>query len=264
MKKYLRTFAAKFLDYLTQLIPIRMASSIEWRIQRVLGKGIGSASLKDEIRTIAIFVDNLKIKDIILFDIGANIGQYASAFISKFPKSEVHSFEPSITAFSDLSISATSNPNWKVHNFGFGDLDAELPLRAPILGSASASLVPHEKVFGRDLKLTTEIVRIKRLDGYLTNGLEPIPSIVKIDIEGYELNCLLGAGTLIRDFSIIQFEFGEINVDSRTYFKDYWNFFSNYGFRIFRITTKRPIEIIEYNESLETFAVTNYLAVKPT
>jgi FkbM family methyltransferase len=262
VKKYIQSFVARFLDYLTQLIPIRVASSLEWRIQRVLGKGIGFSSLKDEIRTLGIFIEKLNLKDVILFDIGANVGQYGIEFNSEFPDSKIDSFEPSKFAFTELMKKADINQNWTCHNFGFGSEEKQLKLYAATTGSASATLIDQEQVFGRNVNLNFELVQIRKLDLFLKSNPDKMPNVVKIDIEGFELECLKGGLDSIYNFKIIQFEFGEINIDSRTYFRDYWNFFSNLGFKLFRITRGAPLEIKEYNESLETFAVTNYLAVK--
>lgn len=262
MKKHIRFFIVKFLNNFTQLIPIGLASSLEWRIQRVLGKGIGFASVKDEIRTLGIFIEKLKLREVILFDIGANVGQYGIELKSKFPESKIYSFEPSKLAFKELMVIADKYQNWECHNFGFGSDNKKLKLYASSLGSASATLLNQDKVFGRNSNLKSEIVEIKKLDLFLKSNPDKFPNIAKIDIEGFELECLRGGINSIDKFKIVQFEFGEINIDSRTYFRDYWNFFSNLGFKLFRVTRRNPIEIKEYNESLETFAVTNYLAVK--
>ena len=137
-----------------------------------------------------------------------------------------------------------------------------MKLYASSIGSASATLLNQDKVFGRNTNLKSEVVEIMKLDLFLKSNPDKFPNVVKIDIEGFELECLKGSLNNIDKFKIVQFEFGEVNIDSRTYFRDYWNFFSNLGFKLFRITRRNPIEVREYNESLETFAVTNYLAVK--
>jgi FkbM family methyltransferase len=262
VKKLLRSVLAKLLDLFAQLIPTKLAMSLEWRIQRALGKGIGSSSVKDEIRTLGIFIKQLKLKEVTLFDIGANIGQFGIEFKSKFPESKIYSFEPSKRAFKELELTAEKYQNWYSYNFGFGSEENQLKLFASSSGSASASLIRHGDVYGRDLGLDFELVKIKKLDDFLRENPDKFPNITKIDIEGFELECLKGGSGWIEKIQIIQFEFGEINVDSRTFFRDYWNFFGNLGFKLFRVTRGAPILIQEYNESLETFAVTNYIATK--
>ncbi len=43
--------------------------------------------------------------------------------------------------------------------------------------------------------------------------------IVKIDIEGHELVALRGFGEALSETSVLQFEFGGSNIDTRTFFR---------------------------------------------
>jgi len=85
--------------------------------------------------------------------------------------------------------------------------------------------------------------------------------IAKLDIEGHELAALQGFGDAIRATKIIQFEFGGANIDTRTYFQDYWYFFKEHGFDLFRITPFGHQAIPAYREADEFFSTTNFLAV---
>ena len=92
-----------------------------------------------------------------------------------------------------------------------------------------------------------------------------IPSIdfLKLDVEGHELAALKGGKKMFEEgkVKIVQFEFGGCNIDSRTFFRDYYNFFKT-DFDLFRILSNglRPME--NYSEKLEVFQSANYLAVK--
>ena len=44
--------------------------------------------------------------------------------------------------------------------------------------------------------------------------------LLKLDVEGHELY-LLSAKKFISKISVIQFEFGGCNIDTRTYFRDF-------------------------------------------
>jgi len=83
---------------------------------------------------------------------------------------------------------------------------------------------------------------------------------IKIDIEGHELDALRGMGERVSDVKIIQFEFGGCNIDTRTYFQDFWYFFKSKNFRIYRITPAGCKLIPAYKESDEFFLTTNYIA----
>ena len=64
-----------------------------------------------------------------------------------------------------------------------------------------------------------------------------------------------------RKIRIIQFEFGGCNLDSHTYFRDYYNFFKD-EFVLYRILSNGLKRIREYSEKLEVFQSANYLAVR--
>jgi len=63
----------------------------------------------------------------------------------------------------------------------------------------------------------------------------------------------------------LSFEFGGCNIDSRTFFQDYWYFLTGLGYTIFRITPRGgAFRITQYRETLEYFLTTNYIAVRET
>jgi FkbM family methyltransferase len=243
-------------------VPAPIAKSLEWRLQKAQGKGIGYASVKEEVRTLKFFTQSLGLSGVQVLDVGANTGQYGLEVISTIPGVELHSFEPSSLAFEKLNHLAGSHQNWYVYNIGFGSANTSDELFFAESGSASATLLRQEKVFGREESFKSESVQIRVLDDFLDENIQINANVLKLDIEGYEMRCLEGAVNSIAKFRIIQFEFGEVNVDARIFFRDYWNFFSDRGFEVYRVTKRRPIRIYKYSEDLETFSVTNYLAVR--
>lgn len=86
--------------------------------------------------------------------------------------------------------------------------------------------------------------------------------LFKMDIEGHEYSLLnsIAPSDLI-NINAIQFEFGGANIDSRTYFRDFWNLLSDY-FTIYRMTKFGLAKIARYREIDETLMTTNYLCVK--
>ena len=256
---FFKNIAQKIFDFLISKTPYRFAKSLEWRIQKVLGKGIGSESLSHEVRTIKTFLSLLVDKNPIVFDVGANQGQFAMEFFNQMPMVQMHSFEPSKDSFDILCFNSKSNKNWSTYNFGFGANSTEMKLYSEIPGSASSSLINKNYPVGKN-DIDFQYVTILKLDEFLSSNPQLVPDVLKIDIEGFELSCLEGSLEHLNLIKIIQFEFGQINVDARVFFKDYWKFFNTRDFSIFRVSSKSPITIAEYSEDLETFSVTNYLA----
>lgn len=90
---------------------------------------------------------------------------------------------------------------------------------------------------------------------------------LKIDLEGHELAALEGARSLLAagSVSVIQFEFGGANIDSKTYFRDFWELLHDkYGYKIYRIIPgRRLLTLDRYSEKHERFTWQNIIACSP-
>jgi len=82
-----------------------------------------------------------------------------------------------------------------------------------------------------------------------------------MDVEGNELKVLDGALNMLASKRIrfIQFEFGGCNIDSRTFFQDFY-YLLNKDFQLYRIVQDGLFPINHYKECYELFMTTNFLA----
>jgi hypothetical protein len=106
-----------------------------------------------------------------------------------------------------------------------------------------------------------ETIEIKILDSFCeSEGIEHI-NFLKMDIEGHELKALEGAKNLLENDKIdyIQFEFGGCNIDSRTYFKDFYYLLKD-KYILYRIIRDGFYELKEYKELYECFTAVNFFA----
>jgi hypothetical protein len=73
----------------------------------------------------------------------------------------------------------------------------------------------------------------------------PISSVdwMKIDVEGTEMDVLKGGSDVVEMASLIQFEFGGCNIDTRSFFRDYWDFFTARGFALYRLSPRGPVRV---------------------
>jgi FkbM family methyltransferase len=200
----------------------------------------------------------------IIFDAGANQGDYCAELIRHLPiaKLQVWCFEPSAATFKKLQSAHGSKDNIFLNQIGFGNQNADAALYSDQPGSHIASLFPLERAFGTDEKLSDfEMVKVKKIDDFLIENNIAYIDLLKLDIEGNELNALLGAGNAIKAGKIkaIQFEFGTCNIDSRTFFRDFWNLLSP-TYHIYRILKNGLHQINYYSEYDEVFATVNYYA----
>ena len=128
-------------------------------------------------------------------------------------------------------------------------------------GSGLGSLTKRRLDHFRIVFDNKEPIDTIRFDQYWIDKKSKI-DYVKIDVEGHELDVLNGFGDLIYKTKLIQFEFGGCNIDTRTYFQDFWYFFNEKAFMIYRISPRGLIPIKDYTESDEYFfGSTNFIAL---
>ncbi len=202
-----------------------------------------------------------------VFDVGANKGQFASEVLSVLGAQSVdlHCFEPSPSTFQILAGTLQHYPAVRLNNEALGKEMGRAELYSNEVGSGLASLTRRRlDHFGIDFS-RTEDVTVNSVDAYCsTHGIEHI-DLLKIDVEGHELDVLQGAEAMFKAGAIdsVTFEFGGCNIDTRTFFQDFFYFFSAQGMTIFRITPSGYLMRLEkYAEIFEQFRTTNYVAVK--
>jgi hypothetical protein len=88
-----------------------------------------------------------------------------------------------------------------------------------------------------------------------------IIDFLKIDTEGHELAVLKGAKNLIaqQKIQLIQFEFNEMNVVSRTYMRDFVELLSNY--QLHRVVPDGYFPLNNCVQDIEIFGFQNILAI---
>lgn len=240
-----------------------MIGKLLFFIERVaaylLGKGWGSSTVEKEFAAALSLLDGKKLE--LCVDIGGNKGAYTEQIIKQAPSCDVVVFEPAKTNVDTLSLKFTNAPNVKIEQCAVSNEIGDATLYSNEDGSGLASLTQRRlDHFGIDFSNTESINTIKFEDYWKVELKSRNIDICKIDIEGHELDALTGFGKAINHVSVIQFEFGGCNIDTRTYFQDFWYFFQENGFDLYRISPIGLIPIPRYGELDEFFSTTNYLA----
>jgi FkbM family methyltransferase len=196
----------------------------------------------------------------IVFDVGANVGRYAEAVLTRVPKARLHAFEPSAEAFRKLQGAIGSRA--AVSRLALGSENAERPLYADRPGSELGSLIRRD--LHRHGRVTTEIetVTVRRLDTLCAElGIERI-DFLKVDAEGNDLAVLEGAGSMLGDrIELIQFEFGGTALDARQSLRDFFDLLEPH-YRLRRLLPK-GLWPLDYSERIEVFTYANYVAMRP-
>ena len=227
---------------------------------RARGKGYGAATIENEIKSALELLPGQPPS--LAIDIGGNVGEYAATLRQLIPGIEVHIFEPSKTNIAKLRNRFENDGNVHVVPHAASENSGPVTLFSNAPGSGLGSLTKrnlehHNLTF--DVVETVEAVRFE--DYWIAQLNRRTLDIVKIDVEGHELSALKGFGEAIRASKIIQFEFGGTHIDSKTFFRDFWYFFMENKFRLYRITPWGILRLKRYSEEEENFIIANYIAV---
>jgi len=223
------------------------------------GKGYGAATMKQEVRLLQSL---LRTQPELAIDVGGNIGNYTAELRKVHPTLEIHTFEPSATNIEKLRRRFKEDKLIKLVPYALSDSVGSATLFSNEPGSGLSSLTQRKlDHFGITFD-TEEKIKTIRFEDYWKHELQSRKlDMVKIDIEGHELIALNGFGGALGATKALQFEFGGCNIDTATYFRDFWHYFKSNNFDIYRITPFGSEKIASYRESDEFFSTTNYIAV---
>lgn len=148
----------------------------------------------NETNILKLFLENIRSTDTI-FDIGANIGLYTLPCAMKANKGRIIAFEPVPIWFNRLqeNISLNSINNVQAYNLGLHRKKQQLKITIKnISGSGMASIVDN---YGDSIHLKNrEDVYAQFVEGdtFISENKIPLPNLIKIDVEGAELDVLIG------------------------------------------------------------------------
>ena len=233
--------------------------------------GIGIYGTEEETGEVYVLEDIVAKKyfnkNPIIFDVGANVGNYALLVKKYIPHAHVYAFEPNKKAYDQLVI-ATTNTGVAIKNIGFGetirtaDLYSFTSLAGTELGTSDPTVL--STLYGKDVHDSVEKISFEMdtLDHYCTTHDITHIHFLKIDVEGYEKNVLSGATDMLAKGAIdmIQFEFNNLNLEYHVRLKDFYTLLPNYSF--FRITPHGTIALGPYTTANEVFQYQNILAIK--
>jgi FkbM family methyltransferase len=228
------------------------------------GKGYGGSSILREVEICSKF---MIIKPSIFIDIGSEKGNYTKEVLKYYPDIEVFMFEPSVAHKEIYKKSFEKMPNVHINQIALSNVNGKQKLYYDTPGSAFASLTKRRlDHFNINMNISEEIETMRFDEFWKTtdiykNNPNTIIDYIKMDVEGHELWVIEGFGKLLNKIGLIQFEFGGTNIDTRTFFQDFWYFFKDKDFSIYRIAPSGIVPIIEYLETDEFFQTTNYIAV---
>ncbi len=178
----------------------------------------------------------------LIYDIGANIGQYALSLSSLTGyKTKIVCFEPDTVAYSFLNFNININSllNVSTYNIGVGDANSSITYyKDSKTGSRKGSFI--KDFVGNNFQGETQSVEVKNLDTlFLSVG---IPDFIKIDVEGYEIEVLKG----LKNDNIQNIKF---LIETRKTTKEFvFDYFLKLDFKCILFDNELPVNIISLEE----------------
>lgn len=186
----------------------------------------------------------------VIFDVGANTGKTVEVYRTLFPAAAIHAFEPDPELSGPLAEKLRDDPRTIVNPVAVGAAEATLPFNVCRAGGNDGigSFLPLNPDNETVRHLKAETVRtievpVTTLDAYCAErGIGRI-DFLKLDVQGFEDQCLLGAGGLLAQGAIrmVQVELLLSDMYARTLsFYDIEAILRPHGYRLHAIDDVYP------------------------
>jgi len=144
-----------------------------------------------------------------VIDVGANVGKFSRAAIGTWPDIDVIAFEALPAAAGQIQVPPRRSGTIDVHAIALGADDGTIQFY-PHRYSLSSSPLPVPANLQEQYAWARELppirVPVRRLDGVLEDRVLRGPVLLKLDVQGFELQVLAGAGKTLESTSAVLIE----------------------------------------------------------
>lgn len=201
-------------------------------------------------------------RDLILWDVGANNGGWASEAAHSFPHAAIHSFEIVPNIADEYERRQAGNPNTTLHRFGLSDAETTVDVSYNVDYNTTSSITYRDtKEFGTDIQ--TVACDVKTVAS-IVGSTVPAPDLLKIDTEGHDFAVLRGAADLLDGPdapAMIQFEYGETCLPGGETVEKCHRYLTNKGYALGRLYPNH-VEFKDYSYEDAHYRTGNMIAVK--
>lgn len=176
----------------------------------------------------------------VIYDIGAYKGEWAIDVLKIFPAASFYMFEAQEAKEVFLRTISGKHPNQL--NYYIGLLGAVSGKEVSFHEYGTASSV-HSEYFKTEA--VSSIRQLQTLDDIIEENKWPLPNLVKLDTQGYEIEILKGGCRAIANTEAILMEVSFLEIyKGAPLFRDVVRQMSDWGFQVYDICTlmRRPLD----------------------
>ena len=219
-------------------------------LRQFVGKFHTISRVYNEGNRLISFLKKEKIDTI--FDVGANIGQYAKILRRFGYHGKIISFEPLEKEKNLLDIEMADDYNFESLNYALGNKNKTLKINVAKNSVSSSILKTHERHLNYDnrtISVEKKKIKMRKLN-YFANKIKKNKTMLKLDTQGFEFEVLSSAQNKIKDFKLIQLElsFQEMYYKEKNWLKTL-DFLQNKGFYVidifYGIRHKKNLELMQ-------------------
>jgi FkbM family methyltransferase len=165
-------------------------------------------------------------------DVGANKGQFSVLCRNLFPGIRIFAFEP-LPEVAARCARALGDERAQVRAHALGSRDGTSEFYVTERDDSSSLLVPgaaQERAYGSRVSGSLTI-QVRRLDRVMTASQIVRPALMKLDVQGAELDVLEGCGTLLQTIDYIYLEGSFVELyEGQALITDIITFLDRHGF----------------------------------
>ena len=191
----------------------------------------------------------------LVFDVGANVGQFAMRLRKSGYSGEIHSFEPCSDAYEKLCSNSRQDDLWTPHRLALGHETGKIDINITQSSDLNSVLSPNP--FGlerfKEIKIVNrEAVPMSTIDIWAEEHVQDFKNrrvLLKMDTQGFDLNVFRGAKKSLGNILGMQSEISFCPIyESMPDYLESLALYQNSGFAIsglYPVSRKRDMTIIE-------------------
>ena len=174
-----------------------------------------------------------------IIDIGANKGQFVLVARKCFPEAMIYSFEPLAEPARSFRKVFADDTLTTLHEMAIGPTEGEQIIHIS-KSNDSSSLLPisdlQSRIFPGTEEVATRSITITPLENVISEEKIESPALLKIDVQGYELEVLKGCKSLLNQFDYVYVECSFVELyEGQALADEVIQYLINYSFKLMGI-----------------------------